>query len=56
MFFSVGETEVERPESPKTSGAVCSHPEQLTERKENLERTCRAFQPSAILFVGEQGK
>ncbi len=56
MFFSVGEIEVERPESPKKSGAVCSHPEQLPERKEDLERVRRAFQPSAILFVGEQGK
>ena len=56
MFFSVGEIEVERPESPNTSGAVCSHPEPLPERKEDLERARRAFQPSAILFVGEQGK
>lgn len=56
MFFSVGEIEVERPESPKKSGAVCSHPEQLPERKEDLERARRAFQPSAIFLVGEQGK
>ncbi len=56
MFFSVGEIEVERRESPKTSGAVCSHPEPLPERKEDLERTRRAFQPSAIFFVGEQGE
>lgn len=56
MFFSVGEIEVERRESPKTSGAVCSHPEPLPERKEDLERTRRAFQPSAIFLVGEQGK
>lgn len=56
MFFSVGEIEVERPESPKTSGAVCSHPEHSPERKVNLERARRAFQPSAILFVGEQGE
>lgn len=56
MFFSVGETEVKRPESPKTSGTVCSHPEQLSERKVDLERARRAFQPSAIFFVGEQGE
>lgn len=56
MFFGVDEIEVERPENPNTSGAVCSHPEQLPERKENLERARRAFQPSAILFIGEQGK
>lgn len=56
MFFSVGEIEVERPESPKISGTVCSHPEQLSERKEDLERARRAFQPSAIFLVGEQGK
>lgn len=56
MFFSVGETEVKRPESPKTSGAVYSHPEQLSERKEDLERARRAFQPSAIFLVGEQGE
>ena len=56
MFFSVGEIEVERRESPNTSGAVCSHPEPLSERKVNLERARRAFQPSAILFVGEQGE
>ena len=56
MFFSVGEIEVERPESPKTSGAVCSYPEQLPERKVDLERARRAFQPSAIHLVGEQGK
>lgn len=56
MFFSVGETEVKRPESPKTSGAVCSHPEHSPERKEDLEGARRAFQPSAIFLVGEQGK
>lgn len=56
MFFGVDEIEVERPENPNTSGAVCPHPEQLPERKEDLERARRAFQPSAILFVGEQGK
>lgn len=56
MFFGVDEIEVERLESPKTLGAVCSHPEQLPERKEDLERTCRAFQPSAIFLVGEQGE
>lgn len=56
MFFGVDEIEVERPENPNTSGAVYSHPEQLSERKENLERACRAFQPSAIFLVGEQGK
>lgn len=56
MFFGVDEIEVERLESPKISGTVCSHPEQLPERKENLERARRAFQPSAILFIGEQGK
>lgn len=56
MFFSVGEIEVERRESPNTSGAVCSYPEQLPERKEDLERARRAFQPSAIFLVGEQGK
>lgn len=56
MFFSVGEIEVERPESPNTSGAVYSHPEQLPERKVDLERARRAFQPSAIFFVGEQGE
>ena len=56
MFFSVGEIEVERPENPKTSGAVCSHPEQLSERKEDLERARRVFQPSAIFLVGEQGE
>lgn len=56
MFFGVDEIEVERPESPKTSGTVCSHPEQLPERKEDLERARRAFQPSAIFLVGEQGK
>ena len=56
MFFSVGEIEVERRESPKTSGAVCPHPEQLPERKVDLERARRAFQPSAIFLVGEQGE
>ena len=56
MFFSVGEIEVERQENQKTSGAVCSHPEQLPERKVNLERARRAFQPSAIFLVGEQGE
>lgn len=56
MFFSVGEIEVERLESPNTSGAVYSHPEQLPERKVDLERARRAFQPSAIFFVGEQGE
>ena len=56
MFFGVDEIEVERPENPNTSGAVCSHPEQLPERKEDLERARRVLQPSAILFVGEQGK
>ena len=56
MFFGVDEIEVERPENPNTSGAVYSHPEPLSERKEYLERARRAFQPSAILFVGEQGK
>lgn len=56
MFFSVDEIEVECPENPKTSGAVCSHPEQLSERKEYLERARRAFQPSTILFVAEQGE
>ena len=56
MFFGVDEIEVERLESPNTSGAVCSHPEQLPERKEDLERARRAFQPSAIFLVGEQGK
>lgn len=56
MFFGVDEIEAERPKRPKTSGAVCSHPEQLPERKEDLERARRAFQPSAILFVGEQGE
>ena len=56
MFFSVGEIEVERPENPNTSGAVYSHPEPLSERKEDLERARRAYQPSAIFFVGEQGE
>lgn len=56
MFFGVDEIEVERPENPNTSGAVCSHPEQLSERKKYLERARRAFQPSAIFLVGEQRK
>lgn len=56
MFFSVDEIELNRPENPNTSGAVCSHPEHLPERKENLERARRAFQPSAIFFIGEQGE
>ena len=56
MFFGVDEIEVERPESPKTLGAVCPHPEPLPERKEDLERARRAFQPSAIFLVGEQGE
>lgn len=54
--FSVDEIELNRPENPNTSGAVCSHPEQLPERKVDLERARRAFQPSAIFLVGEQGK
>lgn len=56
MFFGVDEIEVERPENPNTSGAVYSHPEPLSERKEDLERARRAFQPSAIFLVGEQGE
>lgn len=56
MFFGVDEIEVERPENPKTSGAVGSHPEPLSERKKDLERARRAFQPSAIFLVGEQGE
>ena len=56
MFFGVDEIEVECPENPNTSGAVCSHPEPLSERKEDLERARRAFQPSAIFLVGEQGE
>lgn len=54
--FSVDEIEVKRLESPNTSSDVCSHPEQLAERKEDLERARRAFQPSAIFLVGEQGE
>ena len=56
MFFGVDEIEVERPENQKTSGAVCPHPEHSPERKEDLEGARRAFQPSAIFFVGEQGE
>lgn len=56
MFFGVDEIEVERPENPNSSGAVYSHPEPLSERKEDLERARCAFQPSAIFLVGEQGE
>lgn len=54
--FSVDEIELNRLENPNTSVLYAHIRSILRNERRGLERARRVFQPSAILFVAEQGE